>query len=223
MHGGGGVSLSERRQEVALAPSDPQTFLMQLTQKTRNAQTRTGHFDWQGGGANPVSPLSTSKWVFCLDICRLYPWLVPTEAPWDCDPKKTPQSPSVPGVSPIFQLVCNNSVPLCVSPAKLVYVPAHTGVSPVRLGRKDLGIELRTFFPWVYDLDCVETTNERQENDYDAKVGSCNEVKLLNSGIIMGHLFCYQKYKNITHKYPKVEPSKQNQIPSWCVFFVFVL
>lgn len=90
----------------------------------------------------------------------------------------------------------------------LVYVPAHTGVSPVRLGRKDLGIELRTFFPWVYDLDCVETTKERQENDYDAKVGSCNEVKLLNSGIIMGHLFCYQKYKNITHKYPKVEPSK---------------
>lgn len=130
MHGGGGVSLSERRQEVALAPSDPQTFLMQLTQKTRNAQTRTRHFDWQGGGANPVSPLSTSKWVFCLDICRLYPWLVPTEAPWDCDPKKNPQSPSVPGVSPIFQLACNNSVPLCVSPATAGVCPcSHWGKS----------------------------------------------------------------------------------------------
>lgn len=160
----GGVSLSERRQEVALAPSDPQTFLMQLTQKTCDAQTRTGHFDWQGGGANPVSPLSTSKWVFCLDICRLYPWLVPTEAPWDCDPKNPPQSPSVSGVSPIFQLACNNSVPLCVSPATAGVCPcSHWGKSsPVRTERP--GNRTQDFLP-------VSLRPWLRGNDYDTKNG----------------------------------------------------
>lgn len=176
MHGGGGVSLSERRQEAALAPSVPKTFLTQPNQKTRDALTRTGHFDWQRGGANPVSPLSTSKWVLCLDICRLYQRLVPTEAPWDCDPKKPPQSPSVSGVSPISQLACNHSAPLCASPATAGVCPrSHWGKSsPVWTERPD----------------------------------SCNEVKLLNSGTTVGHLLCYQKYKNTPHKYPKAEPSK---------------
>lgn len=117
----------------------PRPFVTQSTQKTRDAQPRTGHFDWQGGGANPVSPLSTSKWVFCLDICRFYHRLMPTEAPWDCDPKKkkkpNPQSPSVSGVSPI--------IPSLYVSHQLAYVFTHTGLSPAQSGWEGLEIKLR--------------------------------------------------------------------------------
>lgn len=41
------------------------------SERQRLLPSRTGRFDWQEGGANPVSPLRSSKWVLCLDICRV--------------------------------------------------------------------------------------------------------------------------------------------------------